>query len=189
MDLVSIFRDFIFFPIIESFNAFAQSCIAYSQFSLNGENWGFVGVQNYFIEMVPSFFMENRRVFAREYYSRFAEVALAYDTEYSPLTFHFPTELILSFGLQGLSFGMFFLGFLMKMLYNYLNKRTSPLILRLFYLGFISTFSFGFNFGFLTTDVVTPLRFLSYLMFILFIYKGFKFKKKVSKTKIINSEI
>lgn len=158
-DLVS---DFILNPIAESLFVLPTLILPYSTYDLHGIHWGPIGIMNLLNNIIPSGFIG--RFDTRQYYELYASDALSYSVEYSPLTFQFGNEVILSFGLFWLPMSFFILGFLIGLVYKRLFFRddTSKWI----YIGLFFGITYSTNFGLLTTELLTPIRILLYFLII-----------------------
>lgn len=162
--------DFLINPIIESFGYLSNVGIAYSQFTLNGIEWGAVGVENLLSKLIPSVIYPssfNERV----YYEMFASKAISYNLDYSFLTFTAQTEQMLSYGLVGVLGGMFLQGVVSCTLFKVFNSINTPVILRVVYLGLLFKLTIGFTSGLLVSDLVTGFRILFYSCVLFFFYR------------------
>jgi len=160
MDFDNILSDFMFNPIAESLFALPTLIFPYSQYDLRGIHWGPVGIISLLNNIVPSGILG--RINTRQYYESYASDALPYSVEYSPLTFQFSNEVILSFGLVWLPVAFLTLGFLMGLIYKRLFFKDS--VSKWMYIGLFFGITYSTNFGLLTTELLTPLRLLLYYL-------------------------
>jgi hypothetical protein len=162
--------DFVINPLIQSFGYLSNVGIAYSQFTLQGIEWGAVGVENLLSKLIPSVIYPssfNERV----YYEMFASKAITYNVEYSFLTFTAQSEQMLSFGIVGVLGGMFLQGVIACTLFRMFNSINTPVILRIIFLGLLFRFTINFLSGLLVSDLVTGFRILFYACIFYVFYK------------------
>jgi hypothetical protein len=170
LSFTEITDDFLINPIIESFGYLSNVGIAYSRFTLEGIEWGAVGVENLLSKLIPSVIYPssfNERV----YYEMFASKAISYNLDYSFLTFTAQSEQMLSYGLVGVLVGMFLQGVVSCALFRMFNSINTPVILRIVYLGLLFKFTISFTSGLLVSDLVTGFRILFYACILYIFYK------------------
>jgi hypothetical protein len=175
LSLTDIWNGFILDPIKE-LNQFVPLGISYTEYAAKDINWGLVGFENLLSNIFPSF-MSDRAFDARNYYQLFADQAMYRKVEYSPLTFTFQQEMILGFGLPALVIGMFVQGIAINFIFHKFNNINSPILFRIVYIGLFYRFSYGFNSGLLTSDMITPIRVLVYVSVIYLFYKFVFYRK------------
>ena len=170
LSFTEITDDFLINPIIESFAYLSNVGIAYSRFTLEGIEWGAVGIENLLSKLIPSVIYPssfNERI----YYEMFASKAISYNLDYSFLTFTAQSEQMLSFGIVGVLGGMFLQGAVACVLFRVFNSINTPVILRIVYLGLLFKFTINFTSGLLVSDLVTGFRILFYACILYIFYK------------------
>lgn len=159
MSPIDLIQDYVIFPLFSQSLFQIPTCqTAYQYFDLRGVHWGAVPFQHMANQVLPSFLIE--RMDARVYINAFGFEAKRYVQEYSSMTFLVPQEIITCYGLRFLPLFYVFYGLLIGWLYKVLVKGRG--FTKVLYVASLFCLGYCFHFGFLTTELTTPLRVLCY---------------------------
>jgi hypothetical protein len=176
----SLMFNYIFFPIVQSFNLLSNVTIAYTEFYLNDLALGPIGIKSFLGQLVPTFLNPDKHDYSRQFLQLYGDNAYIKSREHSTLSISFATEMIISYGIIGIFIGHFIIGFLMNLFYKYLNNIHTPIFFQIFYISNLFFFSYGLNGNWLGGDMVLTYRLLVYFVVVYIFYKFLllQFKKK-----------